>query len=100
MERALADVRVARAVSISVIAKVNCTPIVRQKSNYRGVSSCQYTNYIEECKLDVLNFIIETGTSLVEIAVAFNIPAPSTILRWKKLLEIQGIQALQSKKCN
>ncbi len=57
-----------------------------------------YTNYTEEFKLDVLNFMIETGTSLIETAAVFNIPAPSTILRWKKLLEKQGIRALQSKK--
>ncbi len=56
-----------------------------------------YTNYTEEFKLDVLNFVIETGTSLIETAAVFNIPAPSTILRWKKLLEKQGIRALQSK---
>ncbi len=41
--------------------------------------------------------MIETGTSLIETAAVFNIPAPSTILRWKKLLEKQGIRALQSK---
>ncbi|MED4402451.1 IS3 family transposase [Metabacillus fastidiosus] len=57
-----------------------------------------YTNYTVEFKLGILNFMIETGTSLIETAAIFNIPAPSTILRWKKLLEEQGVDALQSKK--
>ncbi|PGU89748.1 helix-turn-helix domain-containing protein, partial [Bacillus thuringiensis] len=49
-------------------------------------------------KLDVLNFMIENGTSLFETAAIFNIPAHSTIIVWKKQLEAQGIDALQSKK--
>ncbi|MGG3889998.1 helix-turn-helix domain-containing protein [Metabacillus fastidiosus] len=46
-----------------------------------------YTNYTVEFKLSVLNFMIETGTSLIETAAIFNIPTPFTILRWKKILE-------------
>ena len=33
--------------------------------------------------MDVLNFMNETGTSLLETAVIYNIPDPSTILQWK-----------------
>ena len=56
------------------------------------------TNYTQQFKLDVLNFMIENGMSLFETAAIFNIPAPSTISVWKKQLETQGIDALQSKK--
>ncbi|SCN30322.1 Transposase [Bacillus cytotoxicus] len=58
----------------------------------------RYTNYTQQFKLDILNFMIENGTSLFETAAIFNIPAPATIVVWKKQLETQGIDALQSKK--
>lgn len=58
----------------------------------------RYTNYTQQFKLDVLNFMIENGTSLFETAAIFNIPAPSTIIVWKKQFETQGIAALQSRK--
>ena len=41
------------------------------------------TNYTQQFKLDVLNFMIENGMSLFETAAIFNIPAPSTISVWK-----------------
>jgi transposase len=67
---------------------------------YNGVEafnkSC--TNYTQQFKLDVLNYMIEHGTSLNETAAIFQIPAPSTILVWRKLFETQGLDALQSKK--
>ncbi len=58
----------------------------------------RYTNYTQQFKLDVLNFMIENGMSFYETAAIFNIPAPSTIIVWKKQLETQGVDALQSKK--
>ncbi|MBM7606240.1 transposase-like protein [Metabacillus crassostreae] len=57
-----------------------------------------YTNYTQQFKLDVLNYMIEHGTSIMETAAIFNIAAPSTILVWKKQFETQGLDALQSKK--
>ncbi len=57
-----------------------------------------YTNYTRQFKLDVLNFMIEKGTSLNETAAIFKIPAPSTISVWRKQYETQGLDALQSKK--
>ena len=57
-----------------------------------------YTNYTAPFKLDVLNFMIENGTSLLETAAIFGIAAPSTILQWKKHFETKGFDALQSKK--
>ncbi|WP_260631978.1 helix-turn-helix domain-containing protein [Bacillus cereus] len=60
--------------------------------------SSRYTNYYVQFKMDVLNFMNETGTSLLKTAVIYNIPDPSTILQWKKTLEKQGIDTLYSKK--
>jgi len=57
-----------------------------------------YTNYTLTFKMDVLNFMIENGTSLNETAAIFKIPAPSTISVWRKQFETQGLNALQSKK--
>ncbi|KMY28284.1 transposase [Lysinibacillus xylanilyticus] len=67
---------------------------------YNGVEAFiqPYTNYTLEFKMDVLNFMIENGTSLNETAAIFKIPAPSTISVWRKQYEIQGLDALQSKK--
>lgn len=67
---------------------------------YNGVGafikSC--TTYTQKFKLDVLNYMTEFGTSTIETAAIFNIPAPSTIIVWKKQLETYGVDALQSKK--
>ncbi len=67
---------------------------------YNGVEAFvrQYTNYTKEFKLDVLNYMIEHGTSLHETAAIFYIAATSSIRSWKKQLETQGKDALQSKK--
>ena len=58
----------------------------------------RYTNYSVQFKLDVLNYMIEHGTSSRETAAIFNIPTPSTLDSWKKQFETQGFDALQSKK--
>lgn len=67
---------------------------------YHGVKAFvkRYTNFSTQFKLDVLNFMIEHGTSLLETAAIFGIAAPSTILQWRKQYETQGFDALQSKK--
>lgn len=67
---------------------------------YNGVDAFikRYTNYTQQFKLDVLNYMIEHGTSFVETAAIFNIAAPSTILVWKKQFETKGFDALQSRK--
>ena len=67
---------------------------------YNGVDAFikRYTNYTQQFKIDVLNYMIEHGTSLIETAAIFNIAAPSTILVWKKQFETKGIDALQSRK--
>ncbi|KAB2327890.1 IS3 family transposase [Cytobacillus depressus] len=57
-----------------------------------------YTSYTLEFKLNVLKYMTENGTSSYETAAIFNIPSPSNIRTWKRKLEAQGIDALQSKK--
>ncbi|SOC34994.1 transposase-like protein [Ureibacillus acetophenoni] len=66
---------------------------------YNGVDAFdkQYTNYTQQYKLDVLNYMIEHGTSLNETAAIFKIAAPSTLSTWRKQFETQGLDALQSK---
>lgn len=53
---------------------------------YNGVEAFikRYTNYSAQFKLDVLNFMIENGTSLLETAAIFKIATPSTLRSWKK----------------
>jgi len=67
---------------------------------YNGVEAFvkQYTNYTRQFKLDVLNYMIEQGTSLNETAAIFKIAAPSSISVWRRQFETQGMDALQSKK--
>lgn len=56
------------------------------------------TRYSGAFKMDVLTYMNETGASLYETAVNFQITSHSTILRWKQLLEEEGAGALLSKK--
>jgi transposase len=58
----------------------------------------RYTNYSAAFKMDVLNYMNETGASVRETAAVYQISAPSTVLQWKRILEEQGIDALHSKK--
>jgi transposase len=57
-----------------------------------------YTNHPLQYKLDVLNFMLDNGTSINETAAIFNIPSPSTILQWSRDFEEGGIDALKPKK--
>ena len=67
---------------------------------YNGVEAFikRYTNYSAQFKLDVLNYMIENGTSFLETAAIFNIATPTTLRVWKKQFETKGVDALQSKK--
>ncbi|PGT76191.1 MULTISPECIES: IS3 family transposase [Bacillaceae] len=64
---------------------------------YHGESAFKkpYTSYTTEFKLDVLNYIKETGTSIRETAAIFNIATHSTIQNWLKSFESLGIDALK-----
>ena len=57
-----------------------------------------YTSYSVQYKLDVLNHLNEHGTSVRETAAVFNIASHSTILSWKRRLELHGVDALQPNK--
>lgn len=57
-----------------------------------------YTNYSAEYKMNVLNYMNETGTSSIDTAAIFNISSPGLIRNWKKKFEIGGYDALVSKK--
>jgi transposase-like protein len=57
-----------------------------------------YTNYSIEFKMDVLNYMNETGASTREASAVFNIPSPSTVWKWQNIYETQGIDAFQPKK--
>lgn len=58
----------------------------------------RYTNYSVAFKIDVLNYMNETGASAGEAAAIYQISAPSTVMQWKRILKDQGIDALHSKK--
>ena len=58
----------------------------------------RYTNYSAQFKLNVLNYMIENGTSLLKTAAIFNIATPTTLRSWKKQFETKGFDALQSRK--
>ena len=57
-----------------------------------------YTSYSSGFKLDVLNFMSETGASFLETASTFNISSPSIIYQWEELLKTKGVDALKPKK--
>jgi transposase len=69
------------------------------KFRVNGLAAFQktYTNYSVEFKMDVLNYINETGASIEEATLAYNIPASTTVGNWKDLFETHGIDALQPK---
>ena len=53
---------------------------------------------IKQFKLDVLNFIkVDRDIYTEEPAAVFNIATHSTVRKWKKDFELQGIDALQPK---
>ncbi len=80
---------------------VSTTRLKNWVAKYRehGVAAFEksYTNYSIEFKMDVLDFIAETGASVEQATSLFNIGAPTTVFKWKSLLETHGINALQSK---
>ena len=58
----------------------------------------RYTNYSAEFKLDVLNFMNDTGASPYEAAAVYNIPSRGTVNKWKKAVDAGGMDALIPKK--
>lgn len=58
----------------------------------------KYTSYSLQFKMDVLNYMNETGTSSYDAAAIFNISSPRLIRNWRSKLEQGGIGALEQKK--
>ena len=52
----------------------------------KGLEERSYTNYSVKFKMDVLNYINETGASVEEAAVVYNISG-SLVYNWKHLNE-------------
>ena len=86
------------ATSIGTVHQVLLRWVKQFENNGEKAFVKRYTNYTQQFKLDVLNFMTENGTSLDDTAAIFNISAPSSILGWKNQLETKGTDALQSKK--
>jgi transposase len=57
-----------------------------------------YTNYTTKFKLDVLNFMAHSGTSIMDTAATFMLPTFSMVYEWKKKFEEGGLGALEPKK--
>ncbi|WP_342598154.1 IS3 family transposase [Psychrobacillus sp. FSL H8-0483] len=57
-----------------------------------------YTKYSADYKMNVLNYMNETGTSSINTAALFNISSPGMIRNWKMKFEVGGYDALVSKK--
>jgi transposase-like protein len=67
---------------------------------YHGLEAFKktYTGYSAQFKLDVLNYMNNHGTSPNETAAIFKITSPALIRKWRLQFELQGIDALESKK--
>jgi len=57
-----------------------------------------YTKYSADYKMNVLNYMNETGISSIDTAALFNISSPGMIRNWKIKFEAGGYDALVSKK--
>ena len=71
-----------------------------EQFKYHGLAAFEksYTSYTAEFKINVLNYMNENGVSSNEAAVIFKIPSPRLVRKWRKQLEIDGYDALISKK--
>lgn len=56
-----------------------------------------YTNYPVRFKLDVLNYMAQSGASFMDTAALFNLPDFSMLHSWHKKLETGGPEALEPK---
>ncbi|MDF9762209.1 transposase [Peribacillus simplex] len=57
-----------------------------------------YTSYSAEFKIDVLNYMNETGISSYDAAAMFTISSPALIRTWRNNFNAYGLDALISKK--
>lgn len=56
-----------------------------------------YTNYPVPFKLNVLNYMVQTGASLMDTAALFKIPSYTMVYTWQKQIESGGLEALEPK---
>lgn len=54
-----------------------------------------YTNCPVGFKLDVLNYMVQSGASLMDTAALFKISSYTMVYDWKKKLEVGGVEALE-----
>jgi transposase-like protein len=57
-----------------------------------------YTSYSAEFKMDVLNYMKDTGSSSYETAAIFNISSPALVRTWRLNFNASGFDALVPKK--
>lgn len=57
-----------------------------------------YTNCSVRFKLDVLNYMVQTGASLMDTAALFKISSYTMVYDWQKKMEIGGVEALEPSK--
>ncbi|WP_394557294.1 IS3 family transposase [Priestia aryabhattai] len=67
-----------------------------KKHGKEGLEST-YTKYSAEFKMDVLTYIEKTGASIREASSVFNIPSYSTVIKWRRIFEEQGMDGLYAK---
>jgi transposase len=87
-------------IATSLNIPVTMVQVWIKQFEYHGLAAFEksYTTYTAEFKMNVLNYMNENGVSSNEAAVIFKIPSPRLIRKWKKQLEMDGYDALISKK--
>lgn len=70
-----------------------------RKYEHHGIDGLKdtYTNYSQAFKMDVLNYITETGASSEEASAVFNISHSVLVRKWREWFETQGVDALDAK---
>ncbi|MGA3678309.1 IS3 family transposase [Lysinibacillus agricola] len=86
------------AKDIGVTDRVVSDWIRRYQKNGVETFLKSYTKYSADYKMNVLNYMNETGTSSIDTAALFNISSPGMIRNWKMKFEVGGYDALVSKK--
>ncbi|RXI96623.1 IS3 family transposase [Anaerobacillus alkaliphilus] len=56
-----------------------------------------YTNCSVGFKLDVLNYMVQTGASLMDTAALFKLSSYTMVYDWQKKMEVGGVEALEPK---
>lgn len=54
-----------------------------------------YTNFSARFKLDVLNYMVQSGASLMDTAALFKISSYTMVYDWQKKMDVGGFEALE-----